>query len=236
MNRNCVAWGIVLLTVCLASGCATYDPAVKGVAAKLDPTGSNATKVVQGDLSLYVEEYATAEKSQAAFDTRLADEGLLPLLILVQNGGQQEYEVKATDIVLRGKTVMNVLTAEQAASKAERSAVGRALGWSLIVPIIGIPVAVVASAMHTSKVNKQIVQDFAAKPFAGGTITPNGERSGFVFFELEAGRKDLSDLSLEMTAQNLVTGDTVTIATPLPPAKFTPKPDASQKATGEHRW
>lgn len=236
MNRNCVAWGIVLLTVCIASGCATYDPVVKGVATRLDPSVPNITKVGAGELTLYVEEYATPEKSRAAFDTNLAEEGLLALLILVQNGSQQEYEVKATDVVLRGKTVLNVLTAEQAASKAERSAVGRALGWSLIVPIIGIPVAVIASAVHTSNVNKQIVQDFTVKRFADGVIAPGKDRSGFVFFDLEPGRKDLSGLTLELAARNVATGETVTVGTPLPAATLTPKKSPSEEAQGQHKW
>ena len=113
---------------------------------------------------------------------------------------------------------------------------GRALGWSLIVPIIGIPIAVVASAMHTSKINKQLVQDFAAKGFPDGIILPNKERAGVLFFELDKGRKDLSGLSLEITAKNVVTGEQVTITAPLPAVTFTPKREASEKPSGEHRW
>ena len=183
-----------------------------------------------------MQEYATPEKSQEAFDTKLAEEGVLPLLIQVENTGQEPYEVKATDIIVRGAAVLKSFTSEEAASKAERSAVGRALGWSLIVPIIGIPIAVVASAMHTSKINKQLVQDFAAKGFQDGIITPSKERAGFLFFELDKGRKDLSGLSLEMTAKNVVTGEPVMIVVPVPSANFTPKREASEKPSGEHRW
>ncbi len=236
MNRNYVAGGVFLLIVCFASGCATYDPVVKGSPASLDPSKPNVAKAAKGDLTLYVEEYATQAKSEAAFDTRLAEEGVLPLLILIQNGGQHEHEVKATDIVLRGKTAVQGLTAEQAASKAERSAVGRALGWSMIVPIISIPVAVVGSAVHTSKVNKQIQQDFAAKRLADGVIAPSKDRSGFVFFDLEAGRKDLSGLTLEVTARNLMTGETVTVNAPVPPATFTPKKQPSEERQEQHRF
>jgi len=132
--------------------------------------------------------------------------------------------------------VLKSFTPEEAASKAERSAVGRALGWSLIVPIIGIPIAVVASAMHTSKINKQLVQDFAAKGFPDGIILPNKERAGFLFFELDKGRKDLSGLSIEVTARNQVTGEPVMIVAPLRAVTFTPKREASEKPSGEHRW
>ena len=228
--------GIFLIAALCLAGCASYDPAVKGLPSALDPSRPNVRKVEEGDLTLYVEEYATPEKSQVAFDTKMTDEGVLPLLIRVESRAQQDYEVKASQVVLRGQTPVKSLTPEEAAGKAERSAVGRALGWSLIVPIIGIPIAIAASATHTSKVNAQIAQDFSAKAFSDGTIMRNKERGGFVFFELEKGRKDLSGLSLEVTARNLVTNENLTIAAPLPAAIFTPKREASEKPTGEHRW
>lgn len=91
------------------------------------------------------------------------------------------------------------------------------MGWSMIVPIIGIPVAVAASAGHTSKVNEQIAQDFAAKSFPGGVIMPQKEISGFLFFNTEEEHGDLSGLSLEILATDIETGDRVTITMPLPP-------------------
>ena len=166
----------VLVLGLIFSGCASYAPSL----VKLNPSGPNVRKAVSGDLTIYVEEYATAEKSERAFDTDLATEGVLPLLINVEINGQQPYEVKAMDMGIRGATLLKPLTAEETASKAGRGAVGRALGWSLIVPIISIPVAVVASAIHTSKVNEQIVRDFAAKRFPDGVFMPNKEGSGFV--------------------------------------------------------
>lgn len=237
MKQRNVIVGFSLITAVLFAGCATYDPiASRGLPLRPESSGANVRKAVRGDLTLLVQEYATPEKSQEAFDTKLAEEGVLPLLIQVENAGQEPYEVKATNIIVRGAAVLKSFTPEEAASKAERSAVGRALGWSLIVPIIGIPIAVVASAMHTSKINKQLVQDFAAKSFSDGSVMPNKERGGFLFFELEKGRKDLSGLSLEVTARNLVTNEDLIIAAPLPAATFTPKREASEKPTGEHRW
>jgi hypothetical protein len=237
MKRRNVVVGFSLITAVLFAGCATYDPvASRGLPLRPDPSGANVGKATRGDLTILVEEHASEKRSQEAFDTKLAEEGVLPLLIQVENAGQEPYEVKATDIIVRGAAVLKSFTPEEAASKAERSAVGRALGWSLIVPIIGIPIGVVASAMHTSRINKQLVQDFAAKGFQDGIITPRKERAGFLFFELDKGRKDLSGLSLEMTAKNVVTGEPVMIVAPVPHANFTPKREASEKPSGEHRW
>jgi hypothetical protein len=169
-----------------------------------------------GDLTLYVEEYATAEKSQRAFDTELANSGMFPLLILVENTGQHSYEVNTQDIVVRGNTLLKTLAPEEAAIRAQRNAVGRALGWSLVVPIISIPFVAASSAFHTSGVNQQIIQDFLDKSFLDGIVTSNQERSGFVFFELDEGRKDLAGLTLEMTARNAASGEQIKIIVPLP--------------------
>jgi len=237
MGANKVVSGFSLIAALFIAGCATYDLAVaRGSPVRLNLSSPNMGKASSGDLTIYVEEYATPEKSEAVFDTRLVDEGLLPLLILVTNGGQEDYEGNATEIVLRGKTMLNALTSEKAASRAGRSAVGRALGWSMIVPIVSIPIAVVASATHTNKVNKQIVQDFVAKGFPSGVIMPGSERSGFVFFELEPVRKDLAGLSLEVITRNTTTREQVTIAAPLPAATFLPRREAGRQTDGEHKW
>jgi len=73
----------------MLAGCASYAPSL----VKINPSGPNVTKFVLGDLTVYVNEYATLEKSQRAFDTDMAKEGVLPLLISLENNGQQPYEV-----------------------------------------------------------------------------------------------------------------------------------------------
>lgn len=229
MKGSNIFKGTSLFMAMLVAGCASYTPTL----AKLNASGPNIGKAVQGDLTLYVEEYATPEKSEKAFDTNLADEGVLPLLIQVENNGEQPYEVKTADMRVQGDAPLKAITPEEAASKAKRSAVGRAVGWSLIVPIIAIPIAVAASATHTSKVNKQIVQDFCQKAFQEGVIAPHKDQSGFLFFELDEGRKDLAGLRLELTAKNVTTGEVVTIAAPLPAVKFDGKENASSPEGGE---
>jgi hypothetical protein len=232
MRPTYIVRGFSLFMTFLFAGCASYAP----VLTKLDPAGPNVTKQVNGDLTVYVEEYATPEKSEKAFDANLVEEGVLPLLLSTENSGKDSYEIKTSDIVVSdGNAALKALSAEEAASKAERSAVGRALGWSLIVPIISIPIAVAASAIHTSNVNDKIVQDFAAKGFPDGTISPNKQLSGFLYVELQEGRKDLSGLNLELTAKNMTTGQNVTIITPLPAATFTAASQATSQAEDE-KW
>ena len=216
MKRNEMMRGFALFMAFLFAGCATYTP----IMSRLDSAGPNVNKTVNGELFLYVEEYATEEKSKKAFDSNLAGEGVLPLLISLENAGKHSYDGHVSNIVVKGKSSLKALTPEETASKAKRDAILKASGWSLIVPIISIPAAVAASAIHTNSVNKKIVQDFAAKTFPEGVIPPNNERSGFLFFELEEGQKDLAGLNLELTARNVVTEETVTISVPLPAATF----------------
>lgn len=223
MKRNNTMKAISLFMACLMVGCASYTPTM----VRLDPSGPNVAKVTEGDFTLYIEEYVTQEKAERAFDTDLAKEGVLPLLILLENNGEIPCEV--VDIVVRGDTPLKELTPEEAADKASRSAVGRAIGWSLLVPIIAIPIAAAASAGHTSKVNKQMVADFTAKAFLDEVIMPNKDFSGFVYFELEEGRQDLSGLSLEMTAKNIVTQELTTVIAALPGATFTQKKEKKEK-------
>ncbi|MFQ5961009.1 MAG: hypothetical protein ACE5MG_06405, partial [Candidatus Methylomirabilales bacterium] len=174
MKQSKIVKTISVFMTCLLVGCASYTPTL----VRLNPSGPNIGKAAYGDLTVYIEEYATPEKSEVAFDTDMADEGVLPLLIRVDNSGKDTCEVKAADILVRGDTDLKALGPAEAADKASRGAVGRAIGWSLIVPIIAIPIAAAASATHTSKVNKQIVHDFSNKAFEDGAILPHQDRSG----------------------------------------------------------
>ena len=219
MKRNNIFQGISLFIACLVTGCASYTPTL----VKLEPSGPNVTKTIKGDLTIYVEEFVSPSKSETAFDTDMAEEGVLPLLIQVSNGGEDPCEILAEDIIVRGDSVLKPLTPEVAADKASRSAVGKAIGWSLIVPIIAIPVAVIASASHTSKVNLKMVADFNAKAFQDASLQPNTDHTGFIFLELEEGMQDTSGLTLEMTVRNVGTGEVMIISAAVPAATFTQK-------------
>jgi len=215
MKGKALIKGFLLAAAFVFGGCASYSPSL----VKLDTMGAGASKKGQGDLTVYVDEYATEEKCKRAFDTDLADEGVLAMLLLMENNGTYPYDVKVTDVSMCDDiTCFKALAPEEAAGKAKRNAVGRAIGWSMIVPIISIPVAAVASVSHTRSVNNQIVHDFCAKGFTSGIVMPSRELSGFLFFPLDKGRKDLLGLRLVMSAKNTATGEVTTIAVPLPNA------------------
>jgi hypothetical protein len=220
-----LALNILLPSLVLLTGCASYAPSL----VRLNPSGPAVKKAVNGHLTVYVEEYATQEKSERAFDTSLAAEGVLPILVGLENNGQESYELKLSDFSVRGEKPLRALTPEEAAAKAYRSAVGRVLGWSLIVPIVTILVVAAVSALHTNKVNKQIGRDFAAKAFPDEPVMPHKEQSGFLFFELENGRKDLTGLILDVAVKTGAAAEIVTVSVPLPEASFTTARKASRE-------
>ena len=226
-------WTRKYIALCIAvlyTGCATYTPLTTSVQ---HAAGPHALKMANGDMTLYVEEYASQEKAKQVFDTNVAKKGVLPLLITVENGGPTPYAfTKASFTVRDGDDVFKALSPEEAGSKAKRDAAGRALGWSLIVPIIGIPIAIISSVSHTNKVNKRIVQDYVSKAFKEGDLQPDQKQSGFLFFELPKGRNNLKGLQLDMTALNLATQEPLTIVSSLPEATFVAPEKAEHQEAG----
>jgi hypothetical protein len=155
MEQTRMLQGLALCLVLCVAGCATYTPRIVGIP---ETAGPGVMTKAQENLTLSVEAYASAEKSKRVFDTDLADKGVIPLLVTVENTGQERYQVHSADFGLRdGDIVLKRLSTDEASGKAKRNAVGRAVGWSLIVPIIGIPIAATSSVIHTGKINKSIV-------------------------------------------------------------------------------
>ena len=206
------AFGLLVLASGLNfTGCATYTPTL----VRLNPLGPDTKKAAKGELAVYSEEFVTGEKSARAFDANMPAEGVLPILILVENNGRESFDVNIADVRLRGEKPLKLLAAEDAALRAQRSAAARALGWSMIVPIIAIPFAICVSGIHTGNVNQQIVRDFTAKGLPDGAVLPNKERSGFVFFESDGDRKDVAGLILEVIVRNTNTGEPISVELPL---------------------
>lgn len=185
----------VVAVTAMFGGCATYTPSL----AKIDNTGAGTSKQVSNSITAFADEYASKAKSEKVFDMNLRDDGVMPVLVTLQNGNKFAVDMKTMDIAMRdGSGTLKLLTPEEAATKAKKSSVGRAIGWSLIVPIIGIPIAATASVMHTNKVNRQILEDFTAKALTSGTIAPGKEVSGFLFFEVDKVRTDFPSLAVDV--------------------------------------
>ena len=203
---------LVVLLVVLMTGCASYTPKMSKFS---KPTPDTEENLACGVTVTY-EKYTTSEKCEHAFDCDLLDEQVLPIYLTLSNSGQWPYEVNSSDMKMHcGIKDYRQLTPAEAASAAKKDAVGRAIGWSLIVPIIAIPIAAAASAHHTGKVNQQMLADFQAKSFQEGIIEPGKDRSGFVFFEIpEKDPEDYSQLVFEMKLRNVETDELARLSFP----------------------
>jgi len=222
MKQNIVTTGMSLALAFTLVGCAGHTPTV----VKLDPTGPNVRKQTVGDLTLHVEEYAADGKGEKAFEYDLAVQEVLPLLIAVTNSGKASYEVKSDYFVVRGQSILKRLDSEVAAKKLHESVAAAAAGGmlgSLVLLPLG-PLIAAGAAASTSSQNKRITEVLATKKFKEGVILPHNNREGFLYFELYKDRKDLSNLVIELTARNTVTGRTLVISALVPPVSLKRKP------------
>jgi hypothetical protein len=210
------------------TGCATYTPSM----AKLDASGAGANRQSTKGITVFVDEHISKSKSEKAFDTDLRDDGVVALLVTVQNRGTQPFEMKTMDVVLRdGAGTLKLLSADDAAERAKKSATARAIGWSLIVPIIGIPFAATASVMHTNKVNRQMREDFTAKFLSSATVEPGKDNTGYLFFESEKARGDFNALALEVRGSFVGAAEPVSVVTTIAPVSVRPPETAQPSAT-----
>ena len=218
---------LVFALLCSACG-ASYKPTLS----RFDPVGTNSKKISVGDLRVYVEEYASATKSIRAFDTDLAAAGILPILILVENNGADAFDIKLQDIVIRRDQPLKALSPRDAAMSAERSAFGEAAGWTVVIapiaPVIA-PAAAALSAVETSRVNRQIDQDFSRKTFSEGPVHAGKRRSGFLFYQLDDQTPILKGLILGLKATNLATNEIVSIDIALPETMLTSGEDSGSR-------
>lgn len=210
------------------TGCATYTPSM----AKLDASGAGASRQSAQGVTVFVDEHISKSKSEKAFDTDLRDDGVVALLVTVQNRGVQAFEIKTMDVVLRdGIGTLKLLGPEEAAERAKKSATARAIGWSLIVPIIGIPIAATASVMHTNKVNRQMREDFTAKYLSSATVDPGKDSTGYLFFEAEKARSDFNALALEVKGNFAGSVEAVAVITSIAPVSVKPPVTAQPSAS-----
>lgn len=220
------------LTICAAlapivlfAGCASYTPAL----VKTETAAATTTKSTQAGVTVYVEEYGSKDKAAKAFDANLVEDGVLPLFITLVNDSGKTLIIDPLDIALRDETgLLKQLSVDDAASKTKKNAWGRAVGWSMIVPIIGIPFAATASVMHTNKVNRQRYEDFTSKALLSAPLPANKEMSGFLFFEVDKVRSKWTGITLELKAKFDGAVGGVAISAPVPTVSLLSMADASK--------
>jgi hypothetical protein len=214
----------ILFLACFFAGCASFNPSMHytDLLRPRQPTAST----VQAGLTVSVEEFASTSKSRQAFDADLAANGILPLLVRVENNSTMNYRVREIDInaVLNGKS-LSTLYGDQAADQSGTSEyVGKAAAWTLITGPFAIllwPVTIAGSAAHTAGVNRKIEQHFASMEFTDKVLKPQQSAAGFVFFKLTDKTKKLENVTVSVEPSEEQSGNRLSFKFSLPPLDLT---------------
>lgn len=215
--RSLMAKGLVACL--LASGCASFEPGLRfqDLSRPRQPT---ARQALEG-LEISVEEFASANKSRQAFDADVAPNGILPLLLKVENNGTQTYKIQENMIsAYLGNQLLGSLGGETAASQSANSEyAGKALGWTVAAGPFAIllwPVTIGASAAHTASVNRRIEQHFESLRYNDALLKPNQTAAGFLYYKLPGGVTKLENLRVEVTPAEEKSGDKLKYSLALP--------------------
>lgn len=212
---------IISLTICLSfNSCASFEPGMR-FQDLMRPRQPTVMQVQEG-LEVSIEEFATAKKSQQAFDADVAPYGILPLLLKVNNGGTQGYRLREHEVnVFLGNDSLVSLSGEKAAGQSATSEyAGKALGWTVATGpffILLWPATIAGSASHTAAVNRRIEQHFESMRFNDSLLKPNQSAAGFLYFKLPAGIKKLENLRVEVTPSEESSAKRLSFSLSLPP-------------------
>jgi len=203
----------------IASGCASFEPGMRyqDLMRPRQPT----VKETQEGLELSIEEFASKNKSQQAFDADIAPYGILALLLKAENNGSKTYRIQEQTIsAYLGNESLSSLSGEKAASQGANSEyVGKALAWTALAgpfAIILWPATIAGSAAHTASVNRRIEAHFDSMRFNDTVLKPNQSAAGFLYFKLPTGLKKLENLRVEATPSEDGTVDRLSYKLSLP--------------------
>ena len=184
------------------------------------PRQPTAERSIDG-LAVSVEEFASERKSRQAFDADVAPNGILAILLKVENNGTQTVRIQENMIsAYLADQLLGSLGGETAASQSANSEyAGKALGWTVATGPFAIllwPVTIGASAAHTASVNRRIEQHFESLRFNDALLKPNQTASGFLYYKLPDRAKRLDNLRLEVIPTVEGSGEKPQFNLPLP--------------------
>jgi len=233
LNRNLKLKVLVLSLV--FSGCASFEPGLRyqDLTRPRQPTA----KGVQEGLEVSVEEFASANKSQKAFDSDLAAYGILALLVRVENNGTQNHRVRRSDIkgILGDQPLLQLVGTEAAGEAGTKEYAGKALGWTVATGpffILLWPATIAGSAAHTDSVNQRIEQHFENLAFTDALLKPNQMAAGFVYFKFPDGVERLDNLTVEVELTEEKSGRRLSYKLSLPSLELS-APTSTQDQTSE---
>ena len=198
---------IFLAITVLTCSCARFQPTLDQ---KVLFGGTRIPTVVQTqeEITVSIEEFASADKSKHAFDSDVVSSGVLPILFRIDSKSDAVFKIPAGAIkAYIDNQSLSVLDGETAAKQAAtRDYVGKALGWTLLAgpfAILAWPGTIVGSAVHTRNVNSRIVKHFETLEFKGAMVRTNQPVSGFLYYQVPTDGKFLQSLAESKRLQNI---------------------------------
>ncbi len=165
------------LAVVLVAGCSS--PA----AIQTQPISSYESHQVQGGVQVAVDPYIQEERAKQVFSTadQFAEATLLPVYLLIENGGAREVKVDPQDFrLVRPNGQQEYSLSPQDAFTLVKKAVGL---WALF-PIVG------QSAVGVQ--NDQRLREFENRALHEGAIPPEKSASGFLYFRMATSDSNLA--------------------------------------------
>jgi len=206
--RNATSTSILVASTLLISGCARFQPTLDQ---KVLFGGTRIPTVVQTeeDITVSVEEFASADKSKHAFDSDVISSGVLPILFRIDSRSDAVFKVPAGSVrAYIEEQSLSVLDGETAARQAAtRDYVGKALGWTILAgpfAVLAWPGTIVGSAVHTRNVNSRIIKHFETLEFKGAMVRTNQPISGFVYYQVPPDGKFLQAVAESKKLGNLI--------------------------------
>ncbi|OGP86057.1 MAG: hypothetical protein A2Y95_12970 [Deltaproteobacteria bacterium RBG_13_65_10] len=146
----------------------------------------DAPRAVRGRVSAAAAVLAYDEDARTYLGGTLKRQGIVPVDVWIRNECARAIvlDLQATRLLLVSQGMYDLTSGEKARKKAKKSVLSAA-GWVSILAGPLLPLAVAASYVQISNVNKEIKRDYAMKAFpTDRPIPPQGEARGILFFQV----------------------------------------------------
>jgi hypothetical protein len=225
---------LLLLFSLTLFGCASFEPGIqyRDLSRNRVPTAAESQK----GLDVSFEEFVSAKKSLLAFDADIAGNGIMALLINLDNKGGNVYRIPRSQLnaSFDGEPLERLDGKEAATQGASKDYASRALGWTMATgpfALLLAPLTLTGSSAHTAEVNRTIEAHFAALELPDALLKKNQTISGFVYFKLPFGLTTLENAMLEIAPIDDQTGDKLFFKFALPAIGIELPPSRRERKT-----
>ena len=180
------------LLLFMLAGCASHE--VKNLVVK--STDDYASKEEVAGVTVAIEAYETKEKVEEAFTINLTEEGIVPILLVMENQSNVSYHLLKDEIELIDTqgNVRNPVSAAAVAQKFEHN--------KMVYALLGFGIF---SYMSAEEANKKMLSDWREKELSEEKVlNPKRKVSGAVYFDLGKSLDALPNSILTLQFRTLI--------------------------------